>query len=395
MRIVQTPQNGHVEDSTLSADSLMATLVDGKQISHLQGTGNTRVMRTIAGGPTQTSSSDDLTVDFAPSSSGHSQEQIASAVQRGNVVITQSTPATKPGAPVAASTAHAQMAEYHASTETVTLTGDATALPRLNDGGLDLSAERIVLERLTGDTVATGSLKATYVAGAKEAPLHVVADRGELYRSQQRAVFMGHARLWQQESSIEAPVLEMVRSNGTLIAHGDAGSSGSAVHGVFLSKDAPVRVSSQRLTYSDVERVANFDGSTLVESADARIRADQAVVTLRDRAVAAVRGTTPKPQAPVASSLFPGMSGAVERIVSTGHIVLQQPGRKGTGEKLVYTASDGRFVLTGTPADPPQLVDAARGTITGNSLIFLSRDDSVQVGEDASGTTTTHTRVRK
>jgi lipopolysaccharide export system protein LptA len=85
----------------------------------------------------------------------------------------------------------------------------------------------------------------------------------------------------------------------------------------------------------------------------------------------------------------------VERIVSTGHIVLEQPGRKGTGEKLVYTAADGRFVLTGTPLQPPQLADAVRGTVTGNSLIFLSRDDSVQVGDDASGRTTTRTRVQK
>jgi hypothetical protein len=36
-----------------------------------------------------------------------------------------------------------------------------------------------------------------------------------------------------------------------------------------------------------------------------------------------------------------------------------------------------------------------RGTITGNSLIFLSRDDSVQVGDGAGGITTTRTRVQK
>src|SRR6202030_119227 len=107
-------------------------------------------------------------------------------------------------------------------------------LPRLNDGSLDLSAQRIVLARLTGDVVATGSVKGTYLAGAKEAPLHVVADRGEVYRGPQRAVFTGHARLWQQQSPIEAPVLEMARASGTLLAHGDAGSSAIAVHGVFL-----------------------------------------------------------------------------------------------------------------------------------------------------------------
>ena len=38
----------------------------------------------------------------------------------------------------------------------------------------------------------------------------------------------------------------------------------------------------------------------------------------------------------------------VERIVAHGGVQLEQPGRKGTGSQLVYTAQDSRFVLTGT-----------------------------------------------
>ena len=44
------------------------------------------------------------------------------------------------------------------------------------------------------------------------------------------------------------------------------------------------------------------------------------------------------------------MGGGVERVVATGHIVIDQPGRRATGEQVVYTASDGMFVLTGTAA---------------------------------------------
>ncbi len=401
VHIVQTANDRRVEDSTLSADSLVTTLVGGKSITHLQGTGNAHLSRVLAGGPTQTGSSDELVVDFAPASPGHPRGDISSVVQRGNVVITQTAGAPKTGGRGTTSTAHAQVAEYRAVTETVTLSGDGTTAPRVSDGSLDFSAEHIVLARVSGDTVATGSVKATYLAaGSKAAPLHVVADRGEMYRTQQRAVFSGHARLWQQESSIEAPVLEMARASGQLVAHGDSASAAAAVHGVFVSNagahpGTPVRISSQRLTYSDTDHLATFEGSTLVESADARVRADQAVITLRDRAAAAAKVGAPKVKADAGGSFFPGVSGAVERVVSTGHIVLEQPGRRATGSKLVYTASDGRFVLTGTPSAPPELTDAVRGTITGNSLIFLSRDDSVQVGDDTSGTTTTRTRVQR
>ena len=51
---------------------------------------------------------------------------------------------------------------------------------------------------------------------------------------------------------------------------------------------------------------------------------------------------------PVASSL--------EKIVMSGAVKVEQPGRTATGEQLLYTAATGEFVLTGTPA-----TSAARG----------------------------------
>ena len=73
---------------------------------------------------------------------------------------------------------------------------------------------------------------------------------------------------------------------------------------------------------------------------------------------------------------------------------LEQPGRKGTGEELTYTAEDGKFVLTGTSAAPPRLTDQVRGTVTGTALIFNDRDDSVMVSGGASKAVT-QTRVAK
>ena len=57
---------------------------------------------------------------------------------------------------------------------------------------------------------------------------------------------------------------------------------------------------------------------------------------------------------------------------------LRQDG-SGVGEQLVYSNDTGDFVLTGTAAAPPQLIDPAHGTVTGQALIFNSRNDSVRV----------------
>ena len=92
------------------------------------------------------------------------------------------------------------------------------------------------------------------------------------------------------------------------------------------------------------------------------------------------------------------MAGSVERMVVTGDIDMEQPGRRATGERLVYTAGDGLFVLTGTPSALPKVVDDQRGTVTGTSLRFHSGDDNVVVsngGDSGAGKRVrTETRVK-
>jgi lipopolysaccharide export system protein LptA len=125
------------------------------------------------------------------------------------------------------------------------------------------------------------------------------------------------------------------------------------------------------------------------------MRAQQVVVYLQQaqKANGAVRATS--------GTVFDGsglMGGNVERIVSTGHIEMEQPGRRATGEQVVYTASDGMFVLTGTAAVLPKVVDEQRGTVTGTSLRFHTGDDNIVVsnrGDSGAGQRVrTETRVK-
>jgi lipopolysaccharide export system protein LptA len=84
----------------------------------------------------------------------------------------------------------------------------------------------------------------------------------------------------------------------------------------------------------------------------------------------------------------------VESMTARGHVVLTSEGRRGTGEQLVYTSATGEYVLTGTAAVPPKMSDPARGTVTGEALIFHGRDDSVSV-EGGGQKTTTETTAPK
>jgi lipopolysaccharide export system protein LptA len=84
--------------------------------------------------------------------------------------------------------------------------------------------------------------------------------------------------------------------------------------------------------------------------------------------------------------------GQLDRIVAEGDVVVREAVRRAQGEKLVYTAFDEKFVLTG---GSPSIFDAEHGKTTGDSLTFYKRDDRVQVeGRDASPSVT-QTRVAR
>jgi lipopolysaccharide export system protein LptA len=89
-----------------------------------------------------------------------------------------------------------------------------------------------------------------------------------------------------------------------------------------------------------------------------------------------------------------GGAAQVDRMTARGHVVVRSEGRRGSGEQLAYTSESGEYVLTGTSAMPPWMTDPARGKVTGEALIFSSRDDSVSI-EGGGGRTTTETTAPK
>ena len=82
-------------------------------------------------------------------------------------------------------------------------------------------------------------------------------------------------------------------------------------------------------------------------------------------------------------------------MVATRGVRVEQPGMVGTGERLVYTASDGMYVLTGDAKAPPKVVDSGRGSMyTGALLRFHAGDDSVTVTGSVAGADGAGQKVR-
>jgi lipopolysaccharide export system protein LptA len=133
-----------------------------------------------------------------------------------------------------------------------------------------------------------------------------------------------------------------------------------------------------RLSYSEKDRQVKLEGPTEMRMPDATLSANRVELFLR---------------AKNASSAAPSQ---IDRAIAHQDVLIAQknPARKATGETLIYTAADEKFVLTGTPEKPPSIFDAEHGNVTGDSLTFYNRDDRVQVGGSDSSRTVTRTRVK-
>jgi lipopolysaccharide export system protein LptA len=289
--------------------------------------------------------------------------------------------------------AWAQRGEYTTADEMVVLTGS----PRVVDGGMTTTAKTVRMNRATGDAAAEGNVKSTYndlkpqpdgALLASADPIHVTSRSMTAHRASSIAVYTGDARLWQDANIVEAPTLEFDRDHRSLFAYGDPkGTVSQPVSTVLVQVDkagnaTPVRVTSERMKYTDSERKAFFDGGVTARQTDATMTGEQMTVFLLPRSQ--TTGNT--------NSATPGQ---IDRIITEKQVVIVQPTRHAQGERLVYTSADDRYVLTGGPSHPPSIFDAEQGKTTGDSLTFYRRDDRVLVEGREKSPAVTRTQVAR
>ncbi len=424
--------------TAIHGEQLVATIADGHQIRQLDGTGGTTVTDYAPDGATDTSTGDSLHATFLPqteayrggkSSSASETAAVDTAVQQGHVTM-KSEPArgakASDGSPQQPLYAEALMSTFHSADSVLHLTGDAEHPPRVHNGTLALTATLVDYHRGSGDALAEGDVRSTYLQGDLQAhdasgsqahekppglgssgPVHVTGASATMTRNTNTATFLGDAaapaRMWQDANSVTAPVLELNKQQSSLKAHGAEGAHG-AVHATFANQSSPgkgsllptasatsgsgtdgraasglTRIIADTLFYSDTTRTGDFHGNVTAQQPTGTVHSDDAQIFLAE--------------APA------GQASRLDRMVARGHVQLLQPGRRGTGEQLVYTAGDGNYLLTGTAGDAPRASDAQKGATTGAALLFRNGDNSVEVlNNDAAGMsrrTVTDTRTPK
>jgi lipopolysaccharide export system protein LptA len=266
-------------------------------------------------------------------------------------------------------------AQYNASTNTITVRGGEPVVWDLR--GRTRAAE-IELNTQTEESVARGSVLTTYYnrqttggttpfADAR-APVFVAAEKLEVKRRGGTATYTGNAKAWQEDCYITSDRIELRRNERMLTAQGSTRSM------IYRAKRAdggaravPVVVSSTRMKYLDAERTVVYEGAVMMKRADQQLTAEVIEAVLKP-AVA-----------------------EIEQAMAEKNVILVEPLRRAYGDRVMYTASDDRVVLTGASARVED--DRSRVTQRGPRLTFTIGGDKVSA-EDDTGTQRVKT-VRK
>ncbi|HZS97113.1 MAG TPA: LPS export ABC transporter periplasmic protein LptC [Terriglobales bacterium] len=367
-RVAILPGSKNEPSTVITAGDFQAKFDANGRMSSVHGAPDAKVVSTAPGPPERSSSSQQIDATFRAAGG------IDAIVQQGSFTYSDGE-----------RQARADQARYTPVDQLLVLTGS----PRITDKGLATTADTLRMNRGAGDAVAEGHVKTTYsdlrerpngalLAGAS--PIHVTARTMTAHRNSAIATYTGDVRLWQDANVVEAANIDFDRDRRSIVARGNGRPVSTAL--VQLDKNGkvtPITITSTRLTYTDDERRAQFEGGVTARGADVTVTADHVDAYL-----------SPRSQNAPSESLKG--QGQLERLVAQGNVVVQEPGRKAVGDLLTYTVADDKFVLSG---GTPSIFDAERGKIRGDSLTFFRRDDRVLVEGKDSSPTVTQTRVAR
>jgi lipopolysaccharide export system protein LptA len=375
----------------LQADKLQLAFGEEGKPKQLDATGNVQTERALAGHQLQTATAKSGVAQLL-ATGGWSQMDLQSDVRLKE----------------ADRNAQSDHATFLHAGQTAALTGHAVA----RDATTETQAPRIFFTGASGDIRAEGGVRSTdfspngNAVQLAQVPANITSDTMQGNSKTGRAVYTGHARLWQGDSILEADSIELLRETKVLNAVGrvravfpqtpapaqpgtlQSGTQQSGSQPAPASKTVLWHVSSGTLTYNDLTSLAHLEKNVIVQSPDQKIRAP--IMDLYF-----TRGTSSPASGPASNTnRTPATPGAqqISRAVGTGGVIVDQAGRRATAERGEYTAADGKFVMTG---GDPTLYDSTEGTTKGRQLTFYLADDTIIVDSENGSRTLTKHRVEK
>ncbi|MGA8220455.1 MAG: hypothetical protein WB780_02295 [Candidatus Acidiferrales bacterium] len=387
------------ETTTLRAKKFVAGFGTNSQLEHLQGHSGAEIRRQFSSGVPQVITADELVATFGAKGDWETLDE------HGKVHFQQ--------ADRQASSAHARIIR---ATDMVILDGSpilSDATSRTTAGG------EVAINQKTGAIKAAGGVISTYVSSPNggsainlgPGPAHISSESLAGSTNSGHAIYTGHARLWQDQSLLNADQIELWRDEKKLKADGNvvavfpqaAGQLAKPIGGAPFSANKQAPAPGQPPGPPSGPVVWEFHAPTLTYWSDlgkghleGGVTATSQQGEMVSRSLDVFLGPTSGPpgQPTGGGTTAAGAAGGRQliRALALGNVAVRQGDRRGLAEQGEYTAADGKFVLSG---GQPTLTDAARDTTTGHSLTFFVANDTILVDSQEGSRTLTKHRVEK
>jgi lipopolysaccharide export system protein LptA len=308
--------------------------------------------------------------------------------------------------------AQADRSRFERLNDTATLSGNVI----VTDGGWRTTSQFATFRQSSNEIRAEGRVATSQLGTSPPTislgagPAHLSGDRLVFDTASGHAIYSGHARLWQGTAVVEADIVELDRSTQALTAtdHVRAIFPQAAWEPQQTPHPASQKAGPNPEAKSEFWRAEA--GRMIYESSKGRARLEQTVRahstegTLRaDSMDLFFSAQDPSPPGPVGASskavLGPagspgGATGEKElsKAMALGHVLLDQESLHGTGDRADYTASEGKFVLSG---GSPKVYDDLGNSTSGRQLTLFFADDKILVDSEVGLRTLTMHRVEK
>ncbi len=270
--------------------------------------------------------------------------------------------------------ANSARAVYTASAQTIALRGK----PVVWDESARTNAEEIDANLRDQHSFARGRVRTTYYSrettgGAapfkkSKAPVFLTAERAVIRHREGVARYTGDVRAWQDDNFISAETVEVDNNERQMQAWTDVQSALYSIEREVeggKKEMVPTFASADQMSYRDETRVIHYEGKVRIRQGTDRIEA-------------------------AVADMFIDKENKLTRMTAARDVILTQPQRRGSGDKIEYTAANEVAVLTGNLAE---VEDKERGVSTkGARLTMHLRDARIQVNDEggAKRVRTTH-----
>ena len=348
--------------SKLEADKLAADFGIKGRVQQATADGSVQTVREMKGRPTQRASANSGVVLL-----GSGGEWLRINLH-GNVHLKESD-----------RSAEAEEAVMVRDPQSAVLTGKTV----VRDASSETHAAKMIFYQDSGNMRAEGAVRSTDFSAKSgnvqlsNGPANLSSERLEANSKTGRALYSGHARMWQGPSVLEADSIELLKETRTVIAIGNVRGAFPQAPSANSASKVPVlwHVSSGKLAYFDAENRARLDENVVVQSPDQKMRASTLDLFFTKTGEGKDEGVS-----------------QISRAVGKGDVEVEESDRRATADTGVYTAQDQKFVLSG---GNPTIYDTTEGMTRGRELTFYIASDTIIVDSGNGLRTLTKHRVQR